>query len=67
MTKFQLPEPNPPEGDYLVRDQYIFEYAKKAMLDVIEQAALVAERGFRYAKDGDQIADEIRKMKEKIE
>ena len=62
MTIFQLPEPNPPEGDYLVRDQYIREYAMQAVRDALEDAALVAERGFRYAKDGDQIADAIRKM-----
>lgn len=29
-------------------------------------AALAAERGFKYAKDGDQIADAIRKMKEEF-
>ena len=39
---------------------------KQAVKDALEQAAQVAERGFKYAKDGDQIADAIREIKEQI-
>lgn len=39
-------------------------FAQSVYRQALEDAAYVAEQGFRYAKDGYQIADDIRALKE---
>lgn len=61
--ELQLP-PLPPEseshGKWAYDDADMIAYAVAAVEAEREACALVAEQGFRYAKDGYAIADDIR-------
>ena len=62
-----LPEPFP--AGYIAQTEYFYTaeqmqaYGQACRAAALEEAAMAAENGFKYALDGCQIADKIRSLK----